>query len=327
MAAKRFNDQFLPNDLVTVVDFAGDGDQRLLYPLGAPSGANAAIDRVNERSGTFIGGGIQLALKEITKAGSGDTAKRSALVVLTDGTDNSNALVQKTIQAVKDAGTAGVRVHFGFLKDLVDFQPQDVNLQAAIKATGGFFSNIDTAADIEKFVASVLASGLTEQDGSRSSTLLLPSLNTTSTLSKTAPATFQYSIQSGEKINVTITAITKGLGLKQTLKDKSGSELQSATSDANGQAYLEYTGTSAGDLSIEVTGTGTVDEGLFSIQVGSSLLCGGLGSNSTTPTNSTRPSTPTSSIVPFTGGAATLRSYGSSIASGLGLALAGVFLL
>jgi hypothetical protein len=303
--------------------------------LGPPSGANAAIDQVDERSGTFIGGGIALAIKEITKPGSGDTAKRSAIVVLTDGADNTDDELLMTIGNVTDAGKAGIRVHFGFLKDLLTGVEESPDLQSAIKATGGFFSSIDTSNDIEKFVASVLANGLTEQDAkaSNGATVLLPSLNASSTLSKSGPATFQYSVQTGEKINVTVSAITSGLGLKETVKDKSGKEVASASSNSSGVAYLEYSATSDTDLSIEVTGTGSVVEGLFSIEVGSSFACGGLTTtnttNTTTPTNSTGNGTiPTHTPSPtptvFQGAAATL---GMSLGLGVSVFAAAAFAL
>lgn len=295
-AAKKLNDVLVssktstggkPADKVAVVDFSSEGDDRLLYPLGDPSGADAAIDQVNVRDNTFIGGGIIVATKEITKAGSGDTKGKSALVVLTDGVDNTDDEVNQTIQSIVDAGKQGIRVHFGFLDLTAD--SQDPRLTSAILNTNGFFSTIATADDIEKFVASVLAKGLTDGDNKASNggTLLLPQLTASSQLSASGPTTFQYSAKSGEAINITVTAITSGLDLKETLKDGSGKEISSQQTNSSGIAFTDYTSTSDQDLTIEVTGTSASASGLFSIEVQSVLACGGL--SNTTVTNTTIP--------------------------------------
>lgn len=70
------------SDLVTVIDF--DGSANLDYPLGDPKGANKSFDTIFPSGGTYIAGGVQMAIEQLT-SGSGDTADRSAIIVFTDG--------------------------------------------------------------------------------------------------------------------------------------------------------------------------------------------------------------------------------------------------
>ena len=68
-------------DQITVIDF--DDTPTLLYPLGDPGNANSSFTGIDASGGTFIAGGVTKAIEEITK--TGDTDKRSAIVVFTDG--------------------------------------------------------------------------------------------------------------------------------------------------------------------------------------------------------------------------------------------------
>lgn len=72
------------SDLVTVVDF--DDVATVLYPLGDPgSAANRSFSGIDASGGTYIAGGVEAAIGELTKGGSGDTASRSGIIVFTDG--------------------------------------------------------------------------------------------------------------------------------------------------------------------------------------------------------------------------------------------------
>jgi hypothetical protein len=70
-------------DLVTVINF--DSSATLDYPLGDPAGANASFSNIGADGGTFIAGGVEMAVAQITGPGTGDTSKRSGIVVFTDG--------------------------------------------------------------------------------------------------------------------------------------------------------------------------------------------------------------------------------------------------
>ena len=70
-------------DLVTVIDF--NSSPQLDYPLGDPAGANSSFDEIGASGGTYIAGGVDLAVTQLRASGSGDTASRSSIIVFTDG--------------------------------------------------------------------------------------------------------------------------------------------------------------------------------------------------------------------------------------------------
>ncbi len=70
-------------DEVTVINF--DDSPHLDYPLGDPGNADSAFDGMGADGGTFIAGGVEMAITQLTQQGSGDTVKRSGIFVFTDG--------------------------------------------------------------------------------------------------------------------------------------------------------------------------------------------------------------------------------------------------
>jgi predicted metal-dependent peptidase len=71
-------------DLVTVIDF--DDTVNVDYALGDPgAAADSAISKIDSDGGTFIAGGVQAAISQLTSSSSGSTKDRSGIVVLTDG--------------------------------------------------------------------------------------------------------------------------------------------------------------------------------------------------------------------------------------------------
>jgi len=78
-------------DLVTVINF--DDEATLDYPLGDPSGADSAFDTIGADGGTFIAGGVEMAIDQLTNSSSGATSGRSAIVVFTDGEVSRSSLV------------------------------------------------------------------------------------------------------------------------------------------------------------------------------------------------------------------------------------------
>ena len=81
-------------DLVTVINF--DDEATLDYPLGDPSGADSAFDNIGADGGTFIAGGVEMAIAQLTTSSSGTTSGRSAIVVFTDGEVSRSSLVAAT---------------------------------------------------------------------------------------------------------------------------------------------------------------------------------------------------------------------------------------
>jgi Mg-chelatase subunit ChlD len=70
-------------DLVTVINF--DTSATLDYPLGDPGGANSSFDTIGADGGTYIAGGVQMAIAQLTTNGTGATDSRSGMIVFTDG--------------------------------------------------------------------------------------------------------------------------------------------------------------------------------------------------------------------------------------------------
>jgi Mg-chelatase subunit ChlD len=305
-------------DLVTVVEFSSVAD--VLYPLGDPSGAASSIDSIEADGGTFIGGGISAALEELTKAGSGTTADRTGILVLTDGVDDPPDLVTDTISAIDRARELGVRVSFGFLA--IDAGQQDSRITTAIIRSGGTFTTLNTAGDASLFVAQALLNGLTGPPRS-GSVAILPGLNTAGLLSQTSPSTFSYAAQAGESINVTVTAIDS-VALKVTLRNgDTNTDIKTATTNSGGVAFLEHTTQERSNLNIVVTANGGASSGLFAVQLGSSLNpCNGNSTGNTTlptPTGTRAGPRPTSTLMPFTGAASLMIGGSQTVKLGLSL--------
>jgi hypothetical protein len=72
-----------PQDLVTVITF--DDQAYIDYPLGDPAGAYSSLSQIGDFGGTYIAGGVQAAIEQITADGTGITANRSGIIVFTDG--------------------------------------------------------------------------------------------------------------------------------------------------------------------------------------------------------------------------------------------------
>jgi hypothetical protein len=266
-------------DVVTVIDF--DYSATIVYPLGDP--ASATFDGIDSSGGTYIAGGLQTAIDELTKNAGDPTAHRSGIVVLTDGEDSS---ITDLITQLNRAQGLGIRVAFGFLSPALPADSQD--LLTAILNTGGVYSTIDSAEAQQNFVSVVLAHGLTDGDGSGSAngtTVLLPGVSIAANISaSTSPQTFVYNAQAAEKLNFTVTSVS-GQALDAKVRDVvSSKDLGSASTDASGFASITLDAASTGDLELIVSTTNTTS-GLISVGVKSNLnrTTGLCGQNTTLP--------------------------------------------
>ncbi|KAK3358111.1 hypothetical protein B0T25DRAFT_590131 [Lasiosphaeria hispida] len=278
-------------DLVSVVQFNDSAD--LLYPLGDPSGASASILGIVPKGGTFIGRGVQTATDDLTKPGSGLTAGRTAIVVLTDGVDDPSSRVGTTISEIRRASDLGIRISFGFLS--VDATDQDPDIVSTVVASGGTFSILSDPDSIRRFVAQVFLKGLTAT-GLAGPTRLLPGITVAATLPQTGASTFLYAARAGEALNVSV-RVTGGLSLRVVLRDaRTDVDLASAVTGDASIAVAQYTAPSAMDITILVTATGASTQDIFYVAVESSVnLC----DTSTTPTP-TPTLTPTPGSPPLT---------------------------
>ncbi|RYP74108.1 hypothetical protein DL771_003166 [Monosporascus sp. 5C6A] len=329
IAGKSLNRQLVPGstttgdleaDLVTVVDF--DDEARVIYPLGDTAGADGVFDSIDSSGGTWIADGVDKALSELTKPGNDPTADRSGILVLTDGEDSDT---DGLITQIERAGSAGVRVSFGFLAPSESFFEPD--LLAAILRTGGTYTSFASAEAVQSFLFLVLSNGLTAADHSvTTGQLLLPGVTVAKLSGGDQPVSFTYAAQATEHLVFTFESLSSQ-ALDGELKDASGNSLGSNSTAGTDRASISYTADAAGNLQFEVN-TNDPAEGVFQVSLNSSL--GIAGCNLTTippPTNTTNgtiPSgtpTPTSTIPPIvTAGAARIATAGVPLA-GLLLAL------
>ncbi|KAI9746954.1 MAG: hypothetical protein M1815_004831 [Lichina confinis] len=326
-----------PADLLTVVDFANEDSARVRYELGDPAGATAAIERIFPRGGTFIGGGVQVAIDELAKDGT--TGNRTGIVILSDGEDDPPELVPETVAEIERAGQLGIRVSFGFLQVLPEGTDvssglvvnQDPGIQNAVLQTGGSMATINTASNFAAFLAQILSTGLTSDDASSGQGSLFSGLTTTAQLSETGSNSFEYDARAGESLNVTVRTVENGtsLVLKATLRDLgSDTDIATAETDDTGLAVLSYTAsadTASADTALEVAVTAADPnaKGLFSVGLESSEVLDSECLNSTatadaTATNGTaKPTGGPASPFPtlFTGGAGSFQDGAYQLAA------------
>jgi hypothetical protein len=165
-------------DRSAVIDF--DDSARIVSPLADPS--LARFDGIDSDGGTNIASGVNLAVDELTRDPADPTTNRAGIVVLTDGEDSDRAAL---IEAVDRATSLGARVNFGFLSPPANPVPSSprmtmeldvaparetqssappADLVAAILASGGVYSTINSASAQRAFVNLVISRGATNLD-------------------------------------------------------------------------------------------------------------------------------------------------------------------
>lgn len=301
-AAKELNgllitkDQAGPSgrsDLVTVIDFDSDGT--VIYPLGDP--AKARFDKLDFPGGTDIAAGISVAIDELTNNTSVSTAHQTGIVVLTDGED---FYFDDLLDQLARARNESIRVAFGFLSS--EPPAGEEELLTAILNTGGIYSTISSAQAQRNFVNLVIAHGLADVDNTGSAngtTVLYPGLSIAGNVSAAlGPKTYTYNAQAGEKLNLSVSAIS-GQKLDLTLRDtKSNKNLNTTVTDSSGNGGFFFDATKATELGLDINTTNKT-AGLFTISFNSSVNRT-YGSCRPSKTNSSTNAT-TSPPITFTG--------------------------
>ncbi|KAI9785908.1 MAG: hypothetical protein M1839_008174 [Geoglossum umbratile] len=275
-------------DLVTVIDF--DEGARVVYPLGDP--ASASFAGIDSDGGTFIAGGISLAIDKLVKDTTDPTQDHTGIVVFTDGQDSD---ISSLLAALNGAAQLGIRVSFGFLspppnpiarrevrrssrirpRDLYPRQSDDSSppeLLAAVLKTGGVFGTINSAEAQHSFVKLVIARGPTNIDSISPSNggPLFPGV-TVVALSSAArgPDVFTYHATAGQNLTFETQTITSPV-LNVTLHDVRGSkDLKNAATNATGTATIVYEAPTDIDLQLIVSpaATGGNPTGLYSVKL------------------------------------------------------------
>lgn len=305
-------------DLVTVIEYvltsvaktclltspdSFDDDAVVLYPLGDPSGADTAFDKIDSDAGTSIGDGLEKAIEELTKNGSGDTKGRSGIIVLTDGED----LTTKAPEQFRKAQSLGIRVSFGFLNP----SPGSTRIeqQKAILQTGGTYATFQEAESIQPWLYLLLSNGITADDPSSSKEQPLLSGITVAKISGADPVLFSYAASQGEKLVFTIESFTQQT-LDAVLSMSGGDEIAKNSTTATGPAELTYEVSGSETLLLSVAAASSVTDDVFQVSVNSSLGISGCNLNQTRPSNSTTsPALPTA-----TAGAAKMGALGLPLA-------------
>ena len=285
-------------DKVTVIDF--DTSARVIYPLGDP--ASASFDGIDSDGGTFIAGGVALAIQELTKDATDPTEDHAGIIVFTDGQDSD---ISALVATIDDATNKGIRLSFGFLSPPANpvtrrtrrrstdrraraLYPRQSNagppheLLAAVLRTGGVFATIDSAEAQHSFINLVLARGPTNIDSisPNDGGPLFPDIAVVALASVAqVPDIFTYHAKAGQNLTFKTEAITSG-PLNVTLYDVRGSkDLNSVATNAQGASNIVYKAPSDVDLELIVTATakGGNSTGLYSVQ----LQLTSSGSNST----------------------------------------------
>ncbi|KAI9782460.1 MAG: hypothetical protein M1839_004946 [Geoglossum umbratile] len=257
-------------DLVTVIDF--DSSATLDYPLGDPKGANSSFSRIFPSGGTYIAGGVQMAIDQLTKSGSGDTADRSAILVFTDGVDENTASL---VSQINRAAGLGIRVSFGFL-DPSD-TTQDKQVLLAIQNSGGIYNTIFDVASSDQFINLVLVNGITKNDNPQgSNSTLIAGLSIAHFISGSQTQLITYNAQSGEIIDFSIQSVDAGdLAVQalfggKTLNSTTVNETQSLDPSANASDLFVHS-PGDGEIDIKVTANNANSDSIFVVGAKSNM--------------------------------------------------------
>ena len=285
-------------DLVSVITFTTDAS--VIYPLGDP--ATAVFDGIGADGGTYIAGGVSLAIEELTKDTTISTQDHAGILVFTDGQDSDTSAL---LSQLDRAAQLGIRVSFGFLSPPASpvqrrmkarsvrtrnsepaFYPRQVSgasepsespteLITAILKTGGFFGTINSAEAQASFVDGVIARGSTNINGISSSLggPLFPGVTVyglTPAIGE-PQAIFTYHAAAGENLSIETHAIT-GPPLNVTLHNVNVSaDSAILRTDTQGLAKIVYAAKENVSLELAVANSGiasgNLTSGLFSVDL------------------------------------------------------------
>ncbi len=244
-------------DRSAVIDF--DDSARVVSPLGDPDAASFA--GIDSSGGTSIAAGVNLGVDELTRDPADPTANRSGIVVLTDGEDSDRAIL---IAAIARAASLGIRVSVGFLSPPANpvpssagraqaatlqiarahqaTSPPPADLVAAIVASGGVFSTIDSAGAQRAFVSLVEGRGATNLDDPNGADDGGPLASGVSTTAVASPGgdtdTFSYEATRGRVLTLRVRALS-GQGLAVRVRDVgAGSTLIATRTRSDGVAGI-----------------------------------------------------------------------------------------
>ncbi|KIX93438.1 uncharacterized protein Z520_10857 [Fonsecaea multimorphosa CBS 102226] len=253
-------------DEVAIINF--DDKAYLDYPLGDPGAAASSLAQIGADGGTYIAGGVQMAIKQLSAANTGDTAGRSGILVFTDGEDSST---QDLVDQINRATSLGIRVAFGFLDDSSSLQDTDV--LSAIMHSGGRYFTIQNYNASKAFIDGIIVNGLTHNDNpDGDTTTLLAGLDASHFISGSETQTMIYSARAKEQLTFNVQSVDAGTLTVQIVSG--GKTLDKGQSDYYSSYYSDgysVVAPSTDTIDVKVTADNAAKNSIFVVGVTSNL--------------------------------------------------------
>ncbi|OAP58425.1 hypothetical protein AYL99_07515 [Fonsecaea erecta] len=253
-------------DMVTVINF--DDEAYLDYPLGDPGAAASSLAQIGADGGTYIAGGVQMAIQQLTAAKTGDTAGRSGILVFTDGEDSSTS---DLVNQINRATSLGIRVAFGFLDDSSSLQDTDV--LSSIMHSGGRYFTIQNYNASKAFIDGIIVNGLTRNDNpDGDTTTLLAGLDASHFISGSETQTMTYSARSKEQLTFNVQSVDAGTLAVQIVSG--GKTLAKGSADYYSSYYgsgFSVVAPSTDTIDVKVTADNADKNSIFVVGVTSNL--------------------------------------------------------
>jgi hypothetical protein len=250
-------------DQVTIISF--DSDAYLEYPLGDPSSAaKNAVNGIISSGDTYIAGGVEMAISELTKDGSDDTAGRTGILVFTDGEDYDT---QTLVTQIDRASGMSIRVAFGFLSSSSTVQASEV--LASIMHSGGRYFTIPNYNASKAFIDGIIVNGLTRNDNpDGDTTTLLSGLDTSHFISGSETQTMTYTARNKERLTFRVESINAGALSAEVVFNGKTLAKEKASLYNSGMTVVSP---GDGKMDVKVTASNAQKESIFVVGVTSNL--------------------------------------------------------
>jgi len=283
------------------VDFGDNGNARLLYPLGSPSGVNQALARASLQSQNAFNIGLNKAIDEVTKFSPEAAFNHSAIVILTDRDFTTYADAKKTYSILHDSDRKGIRLAFGTLDGFKLSTAQDLgSASPSSLVKDSMVDEIEIDNDLNTWITNIFINGLTRQeDNPDSINIPYPDEFRILHWNRTgSPAQLRSFVEPGKTVNITVPFMQFEDQYTAVLLDKAGKTLQKGSPDnETGAIKVSYTASTAIEVVLNISavpGSAPDDtEARVAFLITNSLTCNDTPSQNDDP-NTTLSSSPTS---------------------------------
>ncbi|KAF2670941.1 hypothetical protein BT63DRAFT_453312 [Microthyrium microscopicum] len=253
-------------DAVAVIQF--DQTATLDFPLGDPGTASSSMDGIDADGGTYIAGGVELAISQLTADGTGETSGRSGILVFTDGEDSDTTAL---VDQINKAKAAGIRVAFGFLDSTSSLQDQTV--LSAIMNSGGRYFTIPDSTDSKQFINGIIVNGLTTNDNPKGDTnTLFSGLDASHYISGSETQAMTYMARNKERLTFKVQSVNAGnLNAQVVVGGKSVATSKITAGKYSYGSSMSYVATKDGAIDVKVAATNAVKDSIFVVGVTSNL--------------------------------------------------------